>query len=636
MMPVRPATLPSSPSFEIPDALVTALLGVARDGIAFVDPDLVIRATNDPCARRAGVSPGQLVGRSAEALLPGAETEAVRVFRFVREADETFRGDEAPLPGSPVGGGAWTGISVAPVRSAGGEFHGYLVVDRGADDEATPRTGGGPRSPEAVPAPEAVEAAQLDQLHQLSTIFDSLQALLYVSDLDTYELLYMNAYGEAMFGPKRLGRPCYDVLQAGQGGPCTFCTNDRIVRDGEPLPPYVWEFQNTVTGRWFQCIDRAIRWTDGRLVRMEVAIDISERKRTEELLREANQTLHALVYASPLAIVAKDREGRITRWNEAAERMFGWTEEEVLGRPNVLLPDECRAEFEALQQRLWAGETVTGVETRRRKKDGSVIDVAISKAPLRDAGGDIVGSMALIADITEQKRAEEFRRQYVHTISHDLRNPLMTLLGHAEILQMPASRIPLGEVEQRSVEAIVRATQRMNVMIQDLVDSARAEGGSIELHPERVELGSFFADLLDQSRGILAVDRLRVDVPPDLPPACADPGRLERILINLLSNALKYSPPGAPVEVSAVSRDGEIVVSVTDAGRGIDPADLPHLFDRYFRTAAGREAGGLGLGLYITRMLVEAHGGRIRVESERGTGSTFSFTLPQWPEAGGT
>jgi PAS domain S-box-containing protein len=552
------------------------------------------------------------------------------VFRTVREAGETFRGDEDALPESP-GGGAWAGISVAPVRSEGGEFQGYLVVDRRAGETQAPRTGGDPRPPGTAPAPDEGEAAQLDHLHQLSTIFDSLQALLYVSDLDTYELLYMNAYGEAMFGPKRLGRPCFDVLQTGQSGPCAFCTNDRIVRDGEPLPPYVWEFQNTVTGRWFQCIDRAIRWTDGRLVRMEVAIDISERKRTEELLREANQTLHALVYASPLAIVAKDREGCITRWNEAAERMFGWTEEEVLGRPNVLVPEDCQAEFEALQQRLWAGETVTGVETRRGRKDGTVIDVSVSKAPLRDAGGHIVGSMALIADITEQKRAEEFRRQYVHTISHDLRNPLMTMLGHAEILQMAASEASMGEMERRSVQAIVRATQRMNVMIQDLVDSARAEGGSIELHPEPVDLGSFFADLLEQSGGILAADRIRLDVPSDLPPAHADPGRLERIAINLLSNALKYSARDAPVRISAAPAGGEIVVAIADAGRGIDPTDLPHLFDRYFRTAAGREAGGLGLGLYITRMLVEAHGGRIRVESDRGAGSTFSFTLPVWP-----
>jgi PAS domain S-box-containing protein len=630
MMPVRPATLPSSPSFEIPDALVTALLGAACDGLAFVDPDMVIRATNDPCARRAGVSPGALVGRPAETLLPGARTDAVRVFRTVREAGETFRGDEEAPPESP-GGGAWAGISVAPVRSAGGEFQGYLVVDRRAGETQAPRTGGDPRPPGTAPAPDGGEAAQLDHLHQLSTIFDSLQALLYVSDLDTYELLYMNAYGEAMFGPRHLGRPCFDVLQTGQSGPCAFCTNDRIVRDGEPLPPYVWEFQNTVTGRWFQCIDRAIRWTDGRLVRMEVAIDISERKRTEELLREANQTLHALVYASPLAIVAKDREGRITRWNEAAERTFGWTEEEVLGRPNVLVPEEGQGEFEALQQRLWAGETVTGVETRRRRKDGTPIDVSVSKAPLRDAGGHIVGSMALIADITEQKRAEEFRRQYVHTISHDLRNPLMTMLGHAEILQMASFEASMGEMERRSVEAIVRATQRMNVMIQDLVDSARVEGGAIELHPEPVELGSFFADLVEHAGGILAADRIRLDVPPDLPPARADPGRLERIAINLLSNALKYSARDAPVRISAAADGGEIVVSVTDAGRGIDPADQPQLFDRYFRTAAGREAGGLGLGLYITRMLVEAHGGRMRWRASAASGSTFSFTLPVWP-----
>ena len=126
----------------------------------------------------------------------------------------------------------------------------------------------------------------------------------------------------------------------------------------------------------------------------------------------------------------------------------------------------------------------------------------------------------------------------------------------------------------------------------------------------------------------METSRIQEEIPADLPPVCADYARLERILINLLSNALKYSDPGTPVRLRAWQQDGQVVVAVSDQGRGIAPEEIPHLFERFYRTAGARKAEGIGLGLYITRILVEAHGGRIWVESEVGKGSTFSFSLP--------
>ncbi|HEX5773113.1 MAG TPA: ATP-binding protein [Geomobilimonas sp.] len=130
------------------------------------------------------------------------------------------------------------------------------------------------------------ETALLTQFSQISTIFDSLNAIVYVADLEDYRLLYMNNYAATLFGGDWRERPCYEVLQEGQTKPCDFCTNDRLVKDGEPLPPCVWEFQNTRTGRWYQCTDKAIRWIDGRLVRMEIAVDITEHKDLERLKDE--------------------------------------------------------------------------------------------------------------------------------------------------------------------------------------------------------------------------------------------------------------------------------------------------------------------------------------------------------------
>ena len=166
----------------------------------------------------------------------------------------------------------------------------------------------------------------------------------------------------------------------------------------------------------------------------------------------------------------------------------------------------------------------------------------------------------------------------------------------------------------------------MNAMIQDLVDSARLEAGQLKLDEKPIEMRSFLDEVLERNT---VVDRSRIvtDIPPDLPPILADPNRLERIFINLLSNALKYSPPDTIVMVRSMLVEKEVQTSVTDQGVGISTDDLPHIFERFFRTTSTK-AEGLGLGLYITRMLVEAHGGRVWVESEQGKGSTFYFTLP--------
>jgi len=169
----------------------------------------------------------------------------------------------------------------------------------------------------------------------------------------------------------------------------------------------------------------------------------------------------------------------------------------------------------------------------------------------------------------------------------------------------------------------------MNTMIQDLVDSVRSEAGELRLERQPVDLRSFLDELLKRQATALDTQRIRIEAADGLPPVSADPNRLERILVNLLSNALKYSPPGSPVTVSLQQQNGEIITSVADRGPGIAPEEIPRLFQRFYRAAAGRrQPEGIGLGLYITRMLVEAHGGRIWVQSTPGVGSVFSFSLP--------
>ena len=233
-----------------------------------------------------------------------------------------------------------------------------------------------------------------------------------------------------------------------------------------------------------------------------------------------------------------------------------------------------------------------------------------------------------IEDITEHRQTEEFREHYIHMTSHDLRTPLAIVLGQAQLLQRELEQAGLKDGARRSVEAIIISARRMDIMIDDLVDSTRMEAGQLQLEKQPVDLLTFASNLLKRAGPVMDVGRIKFDILTGLPPISADPNRLERVMLNLLSNALKYSPPEAEVLVKAEKTDGEVTISVIDQGIGIAPEDLPHMFERYYRAAGARQTEGLGLGLFISRMLVEAHGGRIWVQSAFGKGSAFHFTMP--------
>lgn len=216
----------------------------------------------------------------------------------------------------------------------------------------------------------------------------------------------------------------------------------------------------------------------------------------------------------------------------------------------------------------------------------------------------------------------------VRAVSHELRSPLTIVLGHADLLVGLLGNAQENRHLAQSAEAIAEAAERLAGMIQNLTDSVRLEVPDARLEKRPLDLTSFVYDLLERSGKMIDAGRVKVEIPAFLPPVDADPSRLERILVNLLGNALKYSPRETEVTVNSRVVGGEVVTSVADQGVGIASEDLAHLFERFYRARGARKGDGLGLGLYITRGLVEAHGGRVRVESGVGRGSTFSFTLP--------
>jgi signal transduction histidine kinase len=273
------------------------------------------------------------------------------------------------------------------------------------------------------------------------------------------------------------------------------------------------------------------------------------------------------------------------------------------------------------------GALVVGYREGREFEDR---EVALVTA-LAGQAAVAIANARLVTSLMELNRTRE---EEIRLISHDLRAPLTIILGQAQVV---SRLVAAGKKANAAAacQAIVAGVYRMNELIQDLVDAARLESGHIDLRRTQVDVATAAADLATRLAAATGAGRVRVETEGKAPPALADPSRLERILTNLLTNALKYSPPDAPVVVRVRAEGEDLLTSVVDRGVGIGAEDLPRLFQRYYRTREAASADGLGLGLYITRKLVEAHGGRVWAESPGpGEGSAFHFTLPKAPDQG--
>ncbi len=360
-----------------------------------------------------------------------------------------------------------------------------------------------------------------------------------------------------------------------------------------------------------------------------------ERERLlDELARRAAE-LDATVEAIADGLLIYDTDGHVIRTNATADRILQYTykekEQSIADRALASQPTKADgttfASGETPAKRALQGETVSGVIMVIHRPH-RIAWLSVSAAPIHGRDGEIVSAVVTITDITALHDLQEEQQAFLHLVSHDLRIPITIINGYAQVMQDALAAQGVDGLLLSSVSAIRRGVKRMNTMIQDLVDLARVEGGQLALKPQPIALSDYIPDLLTHSAAVLTVTRIQVELPPDLPLIAADDDRLQRILTNLFSNALKYSEPDTPVLISAWRKDEAVVITITDHGCGIPAESLPHLFERFYRVPSERKAEGIGLGLYITKMLVEAHGGRIWVESEEGTGSKFHFALP--------
>jgi PAS domain S-box-containing protein len=406
--------------------------------------------------------------------------------------------------------------------------------------------------------------------------------------------------------------------------------------------------------------------------------DVTERRR----LDLAARYLASIVESSDDAIVSKDLNGIVTSWNKAAERIFGYTAEEMIGQPIALLvPPERPDEESSILARLRRGERIDHYETVRVRKDGSRLHVSVTISPIRDPDGHIIGASKVARDITREKAlrdelerrvaelAEADRRkdQFLAMLAHELRNPLGAISNAVHVLlgQVPSDGgSPDGRVaasqpaQQRAIQVLRRQVQHQARIVNELLVVSRLTRGLIELRPEPLDLGRLVRDVAEDYRLALQQEQVALELAlPESPLwVNGDPTRLAQVVSNLLSNALKFTPAGGRVTVSVVSgqwsvpssgEGGDSVVSapslttavvVRDTGIGIEPELLPHIFDSFSQgdQTLARSHGGLGLGLAIARGLVELHGGTVSAESAGpGHGTTMRVVLPRLLTAGG-
>jgi PAS domain S-box-containing protein len=367
---------------------------------------------------------------------------------------------------------------------------------------------------------------------------------------------------------------------------------------------------------------------------------------------EVSARLAAIVQSSDDAIVGKTLEGVVTSWNPAAERMFGWTAAEAVGRHIMLIiPEERRAEEDDVLARIGRGEIVDHFETVRVTRTGQRLDVSLTISPIKDRRGRIIGASKIARDITERKRAEAERAtllareqaarseaevasrskdEFLAVLSHELRTPLNAIYGWTRML----SDAPLDPaMTARALQAIRRNADSLVKLVEDLLDVSRIVTGNLRLDVRRVGLRAVIEAALDTVRPAAAAKGVRLETVLDegAGPIMGSPERLQQIVWNLLVNAVKFTPRGGRVQVHLHRVNSHVQVVVSDTGQGIPPDLLPFVFERFRQadSSSTRAHGGLGIGLALVRHLVELHGGSVSAESPGlGQGATFTVKLP--------
>jgi PAS domain S-box-containing protein len=374
----------------------------------------------------------------------------------------------------------------------------------------------------------------------------------------------------------------------------------------------------------------------------KVTRDLTERRKAEEQLRRSEARFRLLVSSvRDYAIFMMDLEGRVMTWNTGAAQLKGYSAKEIIGEhfSRFYPPQDVERGKPALELDIAKREGRYEEEGWRVRKDGSLFWANVVITLVHDEAGTLLGFAKVTRDLTERRRAEDdrirlaqaqeairLRDEFLAIASHELKTPLTALQLQLQSLQARMDSLEPGVTAK--LDRAVHSTERLAGLIETLLDVSRLSTGRLTLKPERMELLATVKDVTERLHEAASHADCPVLVREGQPiEGTWDRLRIEQVITNLLANAFKYAA-GSPVELSVTREGTEAVLVITDKGPGIPEEDLPRLFNRFERAAPMQHYGGLGLGLYVTREIVEAQGGTVSVENPPGGGARFTVRLP--------
>jgi len=383
--------------------------------------------------------------------------------------------------------------------------------------------------------------------------------------------------------------------------------------------------------------------------------DITESKDAREEINKLSQFQDSVIDNANVWLSAMNLMGNVVIWNKAAEAITGYPREEVLGRDSIW--DWLKSDEEQYKRDITTkgvsnigGEVFSqNFETLIKRKDGNIRTVSWNSRNILDNTENPIGSITLGLDITEQKKSEEeikiqnaelkrlnrIKSDFLNVTSHELRTPMVAIKGYAQLL----SDFSLGEItdkQKKAIDVVLRNTTRLNKLVQDILDVSRLESGTMKFLPEDTDISELTKEIAETMESSANSKQKKINsiIEDNLPNLIIDPERVKQVLVNLVNNAIKFSPNNSDINIQVKKEVDCVLFEVQDFGRGIPKNKIEKIFDTFYQVDSANDRklmDGAGLGLAISRGIVVAHGGNIHVESRVNKGSTFKFTLPLKP-----
>jgi len=583
--------------------------------IAYLDPEFNFVLVNSAYAKGAGHIVEELIGRNHFDLFPNEENQAI--FKKVQDTGKPVEYHDKPFEYKyqPRRGTTYWDWTLVPVKDASGRVQGLVL----SLVETTERKNAEHNLRERV--------KELSCLYGIVSIADKLSASINELYQDIVSLLPPSwQYPEITcaritINGNKFETENYQDTQWKQSSDIMIYEN----KEGIVEVCYLEERPHIYEGPFLK---------EERALIDAVAMHIghtTEHKRADEALQESHNYLERLTNSMWDAVFSVKMPERVIEWANDSFRLIGYDPEECVGRTTEFLyPDKSKfLDFgNKIKSAIAAGRDILHAEQLLKRKSGEVFSAEITTTIYKEKG-EVVRVTSIVRDITERKKLDQLKDDFIGLVSHELRSPLTVITGAVNTVLTEAERLSPEETRQLLRDAALEADS-LSHLLGNLMELSRVQADRLLLFAEAISVKKVIQDTIEEIKRQSSAHQFVMDVPRELPPVYADELRMGRILYNLLENAVKYSPQGGEIRVFVKPGEEHLIIGVSDQGIGISRADQAKLFEPFQRLEDSRLDGinGAGLGLSVCRKLVEAHGGRIWLESEPSRGSTFFFTVP--------